>query len=85
MIVHDEWNELKLCKQALDIRDGNDCGIHDLITMFFVHQKYVVEVIRKYTGQYKDESLDFRSRKEFDDLLKANFYFDQLVEDPFKR
>lgn len=80
MIVHDEWNECKLVRQVYDSR----ANIDDAICMFFVHGKYVVEVIRRYK-EMPNQELDFRSRREFMDLIYATYYFEQLKENPLKR
>ena len=80
MIVHDEWNECKLVRQVYDSR----AHIDDAICMFFVHGKYIVEVIRRYK-EMPNQELDFRSRREFMDLIYADYYFDQLKENPLKR
>lgn len=69
---------VEIIRQHEDTKDGNDCTIYDAIILYSVHGKYVVEVVRKYSG-WADNGLDFRSRREFDDIANADAYYWKLV------
>lgn len=71
---------LQIIKQEFRDVEGNDCLIKDCIIILKVHNKYIVEVIRRYIG-WCDNGLDYRSRKEFDDVDKANSYFNKIMND----
>lgn len=70
---------VNILKQFRSIKEGNDCEISDEIVMISVHGKYVVEVIRKYTG-WADNGLDFRNRMEFNNYFEAEEYYMNLVD-----
>ena len=77
VIIRDQLHEAKIIRQVYFTKPRNMCTIYDNIIMLDVHGKYVVEVIRKYSDS---NTLDFRYRSEFDDLVHANFYFDTLMD-----
>lgn len=70
---------VKILKQFRHIKEGNDCQISDEIVMISVHERYVCEIIRRYSG-WADNGLDFRDRKEFGDYYKALAYYTELVD-----
>ena len=71
---------VRIIRQVVTGKHGNDCYIKDVVIMFEVHDTYVVEAIRRYSG-WCDNGLDFRYRKEFQDAMEANDYFDALLDD----
>ena len=76
--MESEVNMLQIIKQEFKTTEGNDCLIKDCIVILKIHNIYIVEVIRRYIG-WCDHGLDYRSRKEFDDVDKANSYFNKIL------
>ena len=65
---------LKIYLQESNCEHGNDCLIKNCYTILECHDKYIVLNIRRYIG-WCDHGLDFRGRKEFDNVYDAMDYY----------
>lgn len=65
---------LEVMRQETDSRYGNDCMIKNCYTILKCHEKYIVMNICRYVG-WCDNGIDFRGRKEFDNLYDALDYY----------
>lgn len=65
---------LEIMRQEEDYQHGNDCMQKNCFTIIKCHEKYIVMNIRRYVG-WCDNGIDFRGRKEFDNLYDALDYY----------
>ena len=65
---------LEIMRQEEDYQYGNDCLIKNCFTVIKCHEKYIAMNIRRYVG-WCDNGIDFRGRKEFDNLYEALDYY----------
>lgn len=66
---------LEIIKQEELITEGNDCLIMNCYVILKCHDKYIVMNIRRYNGGWCDNDIDFRGRKEFDNLNESIRYY----------
>ena len=65
---------LEIVKQDYREKEGNDCLIKDCFVILKCFGTYIVMSIRRYYG-WCDNGLDYRGRKEFDNLNDAEEYY----------
>lgn len=65
---------LEIIKQEETKDVGNDCLIKNCYVILKCHDKYIVGNIRRYIG-WCDHGMDFRGRRETEDLNEAERYF----------
>ena len=65
---------LEIMRQETDYQHGNDCMIKNCYIILKCHETYIAVNIRRYVG-WCDNGIDFRGKKEFDNLYDALDYY----------
>lgn len=70
---------MEIVKQQEFTFEGNDCLIKDVAVMIYIHETYIVQLIRRYYG-WCDNGLDYRYKKEFNNQTEADAYYNWLLK-----